>query len=156
MRVRGHHQSARGRLSERPDRFAAVLAGRLPRHDRPRWPGKGARSALGRGGAPISSQARPGGLRRRNSKHSRPPSRLHASSSMPGRNPSANGWETASTSASSEVLEQALGLAREHQTQSAQKRVVSILTNMGFRKCRPRTPEGRKNRYQRDPIPEKR
>ncbi len=52
----------------------------------------------------------------------------------------------------SEVLEQALGLAPEHQTQVAQKRVVSILTNMGFRKCRPRTPEGRQNRYQRDPI----
>jgi predicted P-loop ATPase len=52
-----------------------------------------------------------------------------------------------------EVLEHALGLARKDQTQSAQKRVVSILTNMGFRKCRPRTPEGRQNRYQRDPIP---
>jgi putative DNA primase/helicase len=53
----------------------------------------------------------------------------------------------------SEVLEQALGLAPEHRTQVAQKRVVSILTNMGFRKCRPRTPKGRQNRYQRDPIP---
>ena len=40
----------------------------------------------------------PGGLRRRNSKHSRPSSKLLVSSSMPGRNPSANGWETASTS----------------------------------------------------------
>jgi hypothetical protein len=50
----------------------------------------------------------------------------------------------------SEVLEHALGLAPEQQTQSAQKRVAAILTNMGFEKCRPRTPEGRKNRYQRD------
>ena len=55
-----------------------------------------------------------------------------------------------------EVLEHALGLAPEHQTQAAQKRVVGILTHMGFKKCRPRTPEGRQNRYQRDPIPVKR
>ena len=50
----------------------------------------------------------------------------------------------------SEVLEH--GLGPEHQTQSAQKRVVGILTRMGFAKHRPRTPEGRKQRYQRDPI----
>jgi predicted P-loop ATPase len=49
-----------------------------------------------------------------------------------------------------EVLEHALGLAPEHWTQSAQKRVIAVLTRMGFTKCRPRTPEGRKNRYQRD------
>ena len=55
-----------------------------------------------------------------------------------------------------EVLEHALGLAPEQWTQSAQKRVIAILTRMGFTKCRPRTPEGRKNRYQRDPIPAKR
>ena len=55
-----------------------------------------------------------------------------------------------------EVLEHALGLAPERWTQSAQKRVIAILTRMGFTKCRPRTPEGRKNRYQRDPIPAKR
>jgi predicted P-loop ATPase len=49
-----------------------------------------------------------------------------------------------------EVLEHALGLANVHWTQSAQKRVIAVLTRMGFTKCRPRTPEGRKNRYQRD------
>ena len=54
-----------------------------------------------------------------------------------------------------EVLEHALGLAPEHWTQSAQKRVVALLTRMGFAKHRPRTPEGRENRYQRDPIPQK-
>jgi predicted P-loop ATPase len=53
----------------------------------------------------------------------------------------------------SEVLEHALGFAPEHQTQRAQKRVVAILTRMGFEKHRPRTPEGlREHRYQRDPI----
>jgi predicted P-loop ATPase len=54
----------------------------------------------------------------------------------------------------SEVLEH-LGFAPEHQTQSAHKRVVGILTRMGFAKHRPRTLEGRKHRYQRDPIPTK-
>ena len=54
-----------------------------------------------------------------------------------------------------EVLEHALGLAPERWTQTAQKRVIAILTRMGFAKHRPRTPEGRKNRYQRDPIPAK-
>lgn len=54
-----------------------------------------------------------------------------------------------------QVLEHALGLAREHQTQSAQKRVVGILTHMGFEKRRIRTGEGREHRYQRDPIPVK-
>jgi predicted P-loop ATPase len=49
-----------------------------------------------------------------------------------------------------EVLEHVLRLAPEQWTQSAQKRVVAVLTRMGFTKCRPRTPEGRKNRYQRD------
>jgi predicted P-loop ATPase len=55
-----------------------------------------------------------------------------------------------------EVLEHALGLARKDQTQSAQKRVVSILTRLGFTKHRPRTRDGRQQRYQRDPIPVKR
>ena len=54
-----------------------------------------------------------------------------------------------------EVLEHALGLARENWTQSAQKRVIAILTRIGFAKHRPRTREGRKQRYQRDPIPAK-
>jgi predicted P-loop ATPase len=55
-----------------------------------------------------------------------------------------------------EVLEHALGLAPEQQTQAAQKRVVAILTRiMGFEKHRPRTSEGRKHRYQRDPSPQK-
>lgn len=54
-----------------------------------------------------------------------------------------------------EVLEDALGLAPEHQTQSAQRRVIGILTRMGFAKHRPRTPEGRENRCQRDPILQK-
>jgi predicted P-loop ATPase len=52
-----------------------------------------------------------------------------------------------------EVLQHALGLGPEHWTQSAQKRVVGILTRMGFAKHRPRTREGREHRYQRDPIP---
>jgi predicted P-loop ATPase len=55
-----------------------------------------------------------------------------------------------------EVLEHALGFASERQTQPAQKRVVAILTGMGFAKHRPRTPEGREHRYQRDPPFEKR
>jgi predicted P-loop ATPase len=53
-----------------------------------------------------------------------------------------------------EVLKHALGFFREEQwTQSAQNRVVRILTShlLGFNKYRPRTPEGgRKYRYQRD------
>src|SRR5262249_41914398 len=50
-----------------------------------------------------------------------------------------------------EVLEHALGLAPEQWSQTAQKRVVAILTSvrMGFTKHRPRTPKGRENRYQR-------
>ena len=51
-----------------------------------------------------------------------------------------------------EVLEHALGLPREEWTQSAQNRVVRTLTRFGFNRYRPRTPEGRQNRYQRDPI----
>ncbi|HEY8442831.1 MAG TPA: virulence-associated E family protein [Xanthobacteraceae bacterium] len=51
-----------------------------------------------------------------------------------------------------EVLESALGLSPEKWTQPAQKRVVGILTNLGFEKRRPRTGEGRENRYQRDPA----
>ena len=54
----GHHQSYRRRLSERPYRCTAILAGCLPRHDRPGWPGNGARSALGRGCASIQGGAR--------------------------------------------------------------------------------------------------
>jgi predicted P-loop ATPase len=50
-----------------------------------------------------------------------------------------------------EVLEHALRLAPEQWTLSAQKRVIAVLTRMGFTKCRPRTPEGRKNLYRRDP-----
>jgi predicted P-loop ATPase len=55
----------------------------------------------------------------------------------------------------SQLLEHALGLAPEQWTQSAQKRVVGILTRMGFEKRRPRVNEKREHRYQRDPIPEK-
>jgi predicted P-loop ATPase len=55
-----------------------------------------------------------------------------------------------------DVLEHALRLAAsEQQTQSAQKRVVGILTRMGFAQHRPRTPEGREYRYERDSIPKK-
>jgi putative DNA primase/helicase len=56
-----------------------------------------------------------------------------------------------------EVLEQALGLSAKEHTQSAQNRVVKILTHAssGFSKYRPRTPEGRKQRYQRDPVAKK-
>src|SRR5215813_8993918 len=51
-----------------------------------------------------------------------------------------------------DVLEHALGLAPEHWTQSAQKRVVNILTRLGFAQRRLRTLEGRREyRYQRDP-----
>jgi predicted P-loop ATPase len=50
-----------------------------------------------------------------------------------------------------DVLE-ALKLAREKWTVSVQKRVVGILTNLGFDKRRPRTSEGREHRYQRDPA----
>jgi predicted P-loop ATPase len=53
----------------------------------------------------------------------------------------------------SEVLERALGLTPEQQTQVAQKRAVNILTRMGFEKRRPRTADGaREHRYQRDPV----
>jgi predicted P-loop ATPase len=55
-----------------------------------------------------------------------------------------------------EVLEHALGLAPERQTQPAQKRVVAILGRMGFEKHRPRTPKGRERCYQRDPPSTKR
>jgi putative DNA primase/helicase len=54
-----------------------------------------------------------------------------------------------------EVLEHGLGLTPEQQTQVAQKRVVGILTRMGFEKRRPRTGRGREHRYQRDPVPVK-
>ena len=50
-----------------------------------------------------------------------------------------------------DVLE-ALGFAREKWTMSVQKRVVGILTNLGFEKRRPRTSGGREHRYQRDPA----
>jgi predicted P-loop ATPase len=50
-----------------------------------------------------------------------------------------------------EVLEYALGFAREDWTESAQKRVGKILTRLGFAKHRPRTAQGREYRYQRDP-----
>jgi predicted P-loop ATPase len=51
-----------------------------------------------------------------------------------------------------EALEHALGFSREAWTQSAQNRVVKILTHLGFSRYRPRTSEGRQQRYQRDPI----
>jgi predicted P-loop ATPase len=50
-----------------------------------------------------------------------------------------------------EVLEGALGLPAKEHGQTAQNRVAKILTHLGFRQCRPRTPEGtRPRRYQRD------
>jgi len=56
-----------------------------------------------------------------------------------------------------DVLEHALGLAPEYWTQPCQKRVVAILTRMGFAQHRPRTPKGtREYRYQRDPPPKRR
>jgi predicted P-loop ATPase len=55
-----------------------------------------------------------------------------------------------------EVLEHALGFAPRDCTQSAQNRVVKILTHLGFSRHRPRTPQGgRQQRYQLDPIPAK-
>jgi predicted P-loop ATPase len=52
-----------------------------------------------------------------------------------------------------EILENVLGLAPEHQSQAAQRRVVAILTHLGFEKRRPRTASGgREHRYQRDPV----
>jgi predicted P-loop ATPase len=53
----------------------------------------------------------------------------------------------------SDVLQQALGFPREQHTQSAQNRVVRILTHLGYSRHRPRTPEGRQQRYQRDAVP---
>jgi len=52
-----------------------------------------------------------------------------------------------------DVLQHALDLDRKQQEiQSNQKRVVTILTKrLGFKQCRPRTPEGRTPRYRRDP-----
>jgi putative DNA primase/helicase len=51
-----------------------------------------------------------------------------------------------------EVLEHALGIAPERHSQSAQTRVARILVHrLGFKKSRPQTPEGRKNRYWREP-----
>jgi predicted P-loop ATPase len=54
-----------------------------------------------------------------------------------------------------EVLEGALGFAREDCTQSAHNRVAKILTRLGFTHCRPRTENGREYRYRREPIREK-
>jgi predicted P-loop ATPase len=51
-----------------------------------------------------------------------------------------------------DVLKDGLGFDRKQQEmQSVQKRVVKILTRLGFRQHRPRTPEGRTPRYRRDP-----
>jgi predicted P-loop ATPase len=56
-----------------------------------------------------------------------------------------------------EVLQHALELPpAQRESQNAQKRVKAILTGIGFKKRRPRTPKGREHRYQRDPIPAKR
>ena len=52
----------------------------------------------------------------------------------------------------SDVLKHALRMSSERQTTPAQKRVKAILTNMGFKKTRPRTADGRQNIYQRDPA----
>jgi predicted P-loop ATPase len=52
-------------------------------------------------------------------------------------------------------LLEALGIPREKWTMSVQKRVVGILTKLGFEKRRPRTSEGREHRYQRDPAPKR-
>ena len=52
------------------------------------------------------------------------------------------------------VIEGALQIDHKYQTQPIQKRVVAILTRMGFTKRRPRTSTGeRELRYQRDPPP---
>ena len=51
-----------------------------------------------------------------------------------------------------DVLKDGLGLNRKQQElQSVQKRVVAILTRLGFKHCRPRTSERRTPRYRRDP-----
>jgi predicted P-loop ATPase len=57
-----------------------------------------------------------------------------------------------------EVLEHALGISREEWTQSAQNRVVTILTNLGFVHYRPRNRnarnlDGREYRYRREQSP---
>jgi predicted P-loop ATPase len=57
-----------------------------------------------------------------------------------------------------EVLGRALGLTPEHWGVATQRRVAGILTNLGFKKCRPRTPKGPKPRehvYRRDPPTKK-
>lgn len=52
-----------------------------------------------------------------------------------------------------EVLEHALLLPEGDWSQTAQNRVSSILTHLGFTRCRPRTSDGkRENRYRRDPV----
>jgi putative DNA primase/helicase len=51
-----------------------------------------------------------------------------------------------------ELLEHALGLPREAWTQGAQNRVAAILTRLSFGRHRPRTPNGRQNRYLREPT----
>jgi predicted P-loop ATPase len=50
-----------------------------------------------------------------------------------------------------EVLRRALGITQEHHTQAVQKRVVGILTGMGFKWTRARTRNRRKQVYRRDP-----
>jgi predicted P-loop ATPase len=55
-----------------------------------------------------------------------------------------------------DVLKRALGFTTpEQQTQAAQKRVVAILTGMGFSLHRPRRNGRRVQVYQRDPVPQR-
>ena len=83
-----------------PDRCAAVLAGRLPRHDRSAMAWNRRATSCGPRRCIDSRRARNGGSRRRNSRHWRPSSRRRGLLSMPGRTPIANGWETVPTSVS--------------------------------------------------------
>ena len=73
----------------------------------------------------------------------------------PGRNPSANGWETATTSVSRRCSNMRSGSLPSGGRKAPRSASSAILTRMGFAKHRPRTPEGRKQRYQRDPVPGK-
>jgi hypothetical protein len=54
------------------------------------------------------------------------------------------------------VLEHALEIAPRDQTHSAEVRVVTILTQLGFTKYRARKGNDRENRYQRAGAPDER
>ena len=54
-----------------------------------------------------------------------------------------------------EVLEYVLGIVPGPRARAAEMRVAQILKDLGFKKGRPRTADGRENRYWREPSPVK-